>query len=137
MKIEANKIPLEGLILEESLSAATLGLETEIIKFPGPIKIRAEVSRITNTVSVLLVLAGLMRIQCSRCLDDFPADFEKQLKLHYAVDKLQTAIELNQDIREEIILDYPLNPLCKPDCKGLCYKCGRDLNQGACNCAAG
>jgi len=136
VKIEANKIPFEGLILEESLSAATLGVETEIIKFPGPIKIRAEVSRITNTVSVLLVLAGLMRIQCIRCLNDFPADFKKQLKLHYAVDKLQTAIELNQDIREEIILDYPLNPLCKPDCKGLCYKCGRDLNQGACNCVS-
>lgn len=136
MKIEVNKIPPEGLILEEDFSAVLLGLETEIIKFPGPIKIAARVSRITNTVSVLLVLTGLMRMQCVRCLSDFQADFEKELKLHYPVDKFQPVIELNEDIREEIILDYPLNPLCKPDCEGLCPKCGRSLNQGTCDCAA-
>jgi uncharacterized protein len=44
------------------------------------------------------------------------------------------AIDLNPDIREEIILVYPIKPLCSIDCKGLCPKCGKNLNEGKCNC---
>ena len=37
-------------------------------------------------------------------------------------------IDLTPLLREELILATPLAPLCKPDCKGLCLECGRDLN---------
>lgn len=134
MKIDTNKIPPEGLTLEEDISASSLNLETEIIKFRGPIKIRARLSKITNTVSVSLVLTSSMYIQCSRCLNDFEVDFKKNLNLYYPVNKLDLLIDLDEDIRQEIILDYPLKPLCKSGCKGLCLKCGKNLNEGACGC---
>jgi uncharacterized protein len=38
-------------------------------------------------------------------------------------------IDLTPLLREELILATPLAPLCKPDCKGLCLECGRDLNE--------
>jgi uncharacterized protein len=38
-------------------------------------------------------------------------------------------IDLTPLLREELILATPLAPLCKPDCKGLCLVCGRDLNE--------
>src|SRR5919204_2503385 len=37
-------------------------------------------------------------------------------------------IDLTPLLREELILATPLAPLCRPDCKGLCPVCGRDLN---------
>jgi uncharacterized protein len=37
-------------------------------------------------------------------------------------------------VREELILDMPIKLLCREDCKGLCSKCGADLNEGACGC---
>ncbi len=134
MKIEINKIPLEGFTLEEESSAAVLDLNTEIINFRGPIRIRADVFRITNAVTVHLVLDALMHIVCSRCLDEVEIQFKKKIALNYPVEKAQLVIDLDPDIREEIILDYPIKPLCKPDCQGLCPKCGRNLNQGKCNC---
>lgn len=43
-------------------------------------------------------------------------------------------IDLQELIREELILFLPSKILCKPDCKGLCPKCGKNLNVEKCDC---
>ncbi|MCM1124691.1 MAG: DUF177 domain-containing protein [Eubacterium sp.] len=34
----------------------------------------------------------------------------------------------------EIVINWPMKVLCKPDCKGICRQCGKDLNTGTCDC---
>ena len=41
---------------------------------------------------------------------------------------------MDEFITEEVNLFLPSKILCKPDCKGLCYKCGKNLNLGDCGC---
>ncbi len=135
MKIDVNKIPVDGLLLEEAVSAIELELETEDVKFEGPVIIKAEVYRITNAVTVDLNITGVMKLSCSRCLDDSKVALNKNFKMSYSVEKSEPAIYLNTDIREEIMLGYPMKPLCKENCKGLCPKCGSNLNEGGCSCA--
>jgi uncharacterized protein len=43
-------------------------------------------------------------------------------------------LDLTGALREQILLSIPSSPLCKEDCKGLCSKCGKDLNEGDCGC---
>ena len=43
-------------------------------------------------------------------------------------------IDLSPAVREQILLSVPASPLCREDCKGLCPKCGKDLNDGDCGC---
>jgi uncharacterized protein len=43
-------------------------------------------------------------------------------------------IDLGQMVREHILLEAPLAPLCRPDCAGLCPTCGIDLNTATCDC---
>jgi uncharacterized protein len=43
-------------------------------------------------------------------------------------------IDLKPAIREQILLQIPGSPLCTDACKGLCPKCGKDLNEGECGC---
>ncbi len=43
-------------------------------------------------------------------------------------------IDLARMIRENVLLDAPIAPLCRPDCAGLCPTCGIDLNLGTCDC---
>ncbi|MDD4953682.1 MAG: DUF177 domain-containing protein [Candidatus Omnitrophica bacterium] len=136
MKINTNQIPSAGLILEEEFAPQELELETEIIKFRTPLRVKARVTRISNAVNVRLNLGASLRINCSRCLEEFDIDLNRDLELNYAVDNLAPIIELDQDIREELFLDYPLWPLCRADCKGLCAKCGNNLNAGECKCAS-
>jgi uncharacterized protein len=166
VKINVNQIPTEGLTLEEDVIASKLDLETETIKFPQAVKIKARVFKITNTVSADIFLSTAIRTICSRCLNEIEVDLQRNLKLNYPVNKSEQVIDtsttlsvngerrpsttlrpspefiegrsrtidLGPDIREEIILDYPVKPLCKPDCKGLCPTCGKNLNEGQCNC---
>jgi uncharacterized protein len=41
-------------------------------------------------------------------------------------------IDLAEAVREHVLLNLPLRPLCRPDCAGLCPVCGKNLNQGPC-----
>ena len=49
---------------------------------------------------------------------------------YYAGDHL----ELAPMLREQLILVSPMHPLCREDCRGLCVRCGKDLNEGPCGC---
>ncbi|MBQ4317354.1 MAG: DUF177 domain-containing protein [Clostridia bacterium] len=44
------------------------------------------------------------------------------------------AIDIDDIVRSALILELPTRFLCKEDCKGLCEKCGQDLNNGECSC---
>ncbi len=134
MNLNLSQISEEGLILDEKISARGLELETDDVKFRGPIKIRAFVARITNVVIVDMVLNATIDLICGRCLSGFGLDLKKTLRLNYQAEKTTQIIDLDPEIREEIILDYPIKPLCKPDCKGLCPKCGINLNEKNCDC---
>jgi uncharacterized protein len=95
-----------------------------------------------------------MILQCSRCLEDFrfPLDSTCEVTLfpfedetfpqeeELNVEDLRSSyyhggeIDLSEIVREEILLDIPYKPLCRPSCKGLCPTCGEDLNRGSCSC---
>ena len=44
-------------------------------------------------------------------------------------------VDLGEALREYALLELPMQPLCKPECKGLCPTCGADRNLGDCGCA--
>jgi len=52
---------------------------------------------------------------------------------HFTIDK-NHILELNEAIRQYTLLVMPMKPLCREDCFGLCQKCGKNLNQGPCDC---
>jgi uncharacterized protein len=135
MKINAASITPEGLSLKENIDARQLELETEVVRFKGPLRLSADVSRITNTVTAILTLEGAIEFTCVRCLEEFGAPLNKTLRFVFEVDNREPVIDLGPQIREEIIVDYPLKPLCRDNCQGLCPQCGKNLNEGGCSCA--
>ncbi len=135
MKIYVAQIPPEGICLSEDLPPEELELDTGIIKFRGPVQVKAEVFKITNAVTFDLEIKAAMYCLCSRCVEEFELPLYKRLKFSYPVDRSMQAIDLDPDIRQEIILEYPLKPLCRENCHGLCVKCGKNLNLGQCSCS--
>jgi len=47
----------------------------------------------------------------------------------------QQQLDLEEAVRQAWALALPMQPLCRPDCKGLCARCGTDLNESACTCS--
>ena len=82
-------------------------------------------------------------LECARCLNEFEHSLGWQLTELYAFNEKSISesdllmpddghIDLQPLIREYALLEVPINPICKPDCKGLCSVCGEDLNQSDC-----
>jgi len=134
MKIELRRVQAEPLVLQEEFPASALDLETEEIKYDTPLAVRAEVSRITNAVSVSLRVSARRRMLCSLCLSEFTDELDRKMQFNYRVERFDTILDISRDIREEIMLDYPMKPLCNSQCRGLCPRCGKNLNEGGCSC---
>lgn len=49
----------------------------------------------------------------------------------------EPAIDLFSILRQQVILAMPSKNLCREECRGLCYSCGKNLNDGVCNCSTG
>ncbi len=133
MKIYIDQIPETGLELSESCQPSALDLNREDVKFTEPISLLAQVTKGVNNISVNLKVNALMHLSCSRCLEDFVTPKSFEIKLNLPIED-KKEIDITDNLREELILSYPLKPLCRPDCLGLCANCGQNLNKGKCNC---
>jgi uncharacterized protein len=134
IKILVDQIRPEGLHLEETLIPEDLGVISEIVTFQGGILAKADAQRIDDVVRVAVHVDGDIRWVCSRCLKEFPGVLNKDFILDYPVERRVRTIVLDEDIRDNIMLDYPMAPLCADDCRGLCPHCGGNRNDGKCRC---
>ena len=87
--------------------------------------------------------SGDTPLECVRCLNEFEHHLDWHMTELYAFSKKSVSesglilpedahIDLQPLIREYALLEIPIKPICKPDCKGLCPVCGEDLNQVDC-----
>lgn len=133
MKIKLNEIPKEGLNVEWTYDANSLDLARDDLKFISPLVISAFITNEKDDVYAHIATKGKLEIICARCLSPYEMDFKREFDFGFNV-RGKTSLDLTDDIRQEIILEYPIKPLCKPDCKGLCQTCGKNLNDGNCSC---
>jgi uncharacterized protein len=133
MKIEVSNIPSLGLEIGQVYEPHILDLDTNDVKISGPVHASAQILKDEACINIELLIKAPAKITCSRCLKEFEQQMLKKVQLDFQIDG-QSVIDITKDIREEIIMDYPLKPLCKDDCRGLCSFCGKNLNEGDCNC---
>ena len=134
MKINIAQIPPEGLEVSQEIDISALDLDRSDLKLISPVNVSAKLQKIVNVVSADVNVAAKVASICSRCLTEEEKDFFREYKFNYEIKKEDRTIDLEPDIRDEIILSYPLKLLCKPDCKGMCFRCGKDLNLGPFDC---
>ncbi|MBE9536977.1 MAG: DUF177 domain-containing protein [Proteobacteria bacterium] len=160
MKINFEEIPEEGTLdvdfLENESEINKLldeGNDGDF-SFNSPAKGSFRLSKRGKTVFVSLHIEGLVRARCSQCLVDFEQkiDLSNDVSLFPEEGKEETkeldltneeleknfyagnSIDLAKLLCEEIVLYLPFNPRCSDNCKGLCPSCGKNLNEGKCNC---
>lgn len=157
LKINPAILPEEGLRLTFSKGAAWFKgcfSEDELPEFS---LVRADVdcliTRSGDTIYVRGNLETEIRQECSRCLEpttlkvggDFvytlvPEKAEVEEDIELTAQELETCyyrgdfIDLAPLICEQIVLQVPIKVLCYEDCKGLCPRCGTNLNTGSCSC---
>ena len=136
MKIYVDKIPEDGIELTGEIKPETLLVDSEGIIFIKPINVKANVSKSGNEMFADISFEAPVEYTCGKCLSKFEGIFEKKFNMIQEV-KPAEIVDLDDEIRQEIVLDYPMKIVCKAECKGLCPNCGQNLNTGECDCAHG
>lgn len=108
---------------------------------------------IANTGNRMISMEGniktVVNIPCDRCLEDVPVTFDidvcKEIDFKstdeeriQALDETSyidhSELDIDMLVYNEIFVHFPMKTLCREDCKGLCLKCGHNLNKGECGC---
>ena len=153
------KIPAELFASAESSSYSGVFMPEALHTGPDAYRFEEPLSwsvLVSNTGGALLVsgtVSGQGQTDCSRCLEpievpisgevegyflleDAEAEFEEGAEEEFDVLGEDDTIDLAALLEAAILVDLPLQPLCKSDCSGLCPDCGANLNEGACDCAS-
>jgi len=125
-------------------------------KFESPIRAVMDLKLIDGVIRCHGSLEGIGSIECFRCLKpverrietDFEAGFstadsEKEtVEREISITDMEVSVlpegvlDLEEVVREQILLSLSDSVLCRDSCKGICYHCGKDLNETACECGS-
>ena len=163
MKIALTQITSEGFLFKYSGRFDQFNVLKELVASGdihsfSPIMIEATLTAKPDFIEAAGKVTTLVGMDCSRCLKPFTYELHQKFLLRFSQQIPQdisseededlelTAdqvgliyieggeLDLHDVIQEQIVLALPYKPLCSEACKGLCPKCGTDLNDGKCTC---
>ena len=158
MRIEIERLDERGEAFAHRYAKGELSLDEETALLAGEASVEGRATRKGDEVRLRGALAAEVEVYCDRCAaaivaplavefdtSFLPAEVEKAVveNVELQAGDLDRsvyedgAVDLDDLVREQILLALPTRNLCREDCKGLCPTCGANLNAGACDCAGG
>ncbi len=164
LSFSVEKIPAEGLSGTRFLEPTWFALPAEAddplnpIALAKPVTVDFRLERSGRDVRLQMKVQTVASLTCARCRKVFPfpvaaegrfmlcrttqaEPMKKELEL--TVEDLESGtfegdeLDLSELVYEQIVLAFPMKPLCHEGCKGLCPRCGADQNESSCGCATG
>ena len=136
IKINILRLTSDGKIYEGFEKPSMLDIEdTEYIKCPKDIKYSLEASLVNNGVLVRGVAEIDIICKCGLCLNNYTYKVKNSEICHFYEKPNKNEIDLTDDVREDILLSFPIHFKCSENCKGLCAECGQNLNEDECSCS--
>ena len=128
----------------------TLPVELEGIKFLEDARVVGEIIDRAGYMRLSLKLTVPYVAECARCLapvsDSFSLSLEKTVATKEVLadvdeDRLDDYaiiengfLDMDEQLMEQLEMEFPVRILCSEDCRGLCQRCGKNLNEGECEC---
>lgn len=126
----------------------------EDVKSVGPVTVSLTIQKSGDEFFCQGTVTAALRLECARCLVAFEYDVEghagfiattEQLREQYRAEAVddeeyvtfiagEMRVDVTDLMREALLLELPMKPLCRDACKGLCSRCGANLNEKPCEC---
>jgi len=152
LRVDLGRLGREGSVLVEAQVPADDGLWRDSeMRWAGPVDVRLRAAYAgTGEVVVRGTLHGALEQECRRCLQPVQQQLDDELTLvfvsdvsgedtdegdAFVFDPVGGSLDLSEAVREEVILAMNPYVVCDPKCRGLCPRCGKNLNEGPCDCA--
>lgn len=128
--------PIKGAQVIEGLKGVLGWVEDD-----DPVEVDLMAESLVDGIEVSGEVSGRLQLTCSRCLVHFTEPFRKPVGETFYYRQVDEedgyqvegeTIDLEQMLRDIIVLSIPMNPVHSEDCKGLCPRCGNDRNEQDC-----
>lgn len=156
MRIELDKLEGQSARFAHTYEPEELVLDDEYARLVEPPRISGRVNRSGHDVRLRGQITARAEVECDRCLRQVTVPIETTFDVAYvpAADYVEgeaaelqeedlgvsvyedEAIDIDELVREQVLLTIPARALCVEDCKGLCPVCGVNRNEAACECEA-
>ena len=158
MRIEVEELTAVAEPFEHTYRAEEVELDEEGARLVSDAAVRGGASRKGLEVRLRGEIRTEVELLCARCAAPERAPLSVEFDTSFIPQEVEAAkaenvellkedlvvaayegdaVDLDELVREQILLALPLRHLCREDCKGLCQKCGADLNAGDCRCEKG
>jgi uncharacterized protein len=156
MLLDLNKLQGSREHVERTLQPSAFDPQDPDYRIAAPVELSMDVAKANGEAfSVTGEVKARLELTCSRCVEPFDVPVSAAFELRYvpqtentgegerelAEDDLITAyyregmLDIGDLLREQFQLAFPMKPLCRDACKGLCPQCGANLNRTECGCA--
>ena len=151
LRVDLGQLDREGSVAVEASIPAEDGLwDGAGLLWDGDVVVKLQATFAgTGEVVARGTVEGRLRQECRRCLRAVDTPYVQDLTLvfvsdgseedgdggAYGFDADQAELDLGEAVREEVVLAVNPYVVCDPECKGLCSRCGADLNEGPCDCS--
>jgi uncharacterized protein len=152
-RIDLTRADFQSLEFAERLDLAADACGEDVVSTQG-IELEGVVERAGRGYLLDGRIRGTVTMQCVRCLAEISLGLEESFEVvlspvgsapsedetRLGKDELEVrfyaepTLDLAELAAEQVVLAVPLKPLCSESCRGLCQRCGANLNQGACSC---
>ena len=151
MRVElADIISCENKDMSQQVEIELMSFDSKLGRFPIVKKAPFELKFVNENNKRLLIQGETevtIAIPCDRCLEDVDSEFtitiDKKIDLTGSDEEnsmeglnymIGTNLDVDQLIFGEILVSWPMKVLCREDCKGICKRCGANLNTAECQC---
>jgi len=145
------RLDIQDLLREEGVVPFQYELEAGDLEFPSisrflsPLKAQGRVTSQADVLSLTGTVRAALLCHCDRCgaeyqreavvsLDTTLADEHEDLEDPDVFLLQDGCVELDEIVTTAFVLGLDSKLLCRPDCKGICPRCGQNLNEGSCPC---
>jgi uncharacterized protein len=162
MLITPLQLEKEPLLFEETVPVGALDYAPDVEQV-GPLQVTGRADLLVEhrghkievpDIRLRAAYKGDFWLQCARCLEPVPTALEASFDLIFRPQSVdaemgeraispdeteigyyeESGLRLEDVVREQVLLSLPARTLCREDCKGLCPRCGQDLNGESCTC---
>lgn len=122
-----------SLRLEAELSPTELGDPFgEYGELNGMQQVALDLTTEAGHVAFRGKVRGKRRLECPRCVARPLSEYEARVE--GLAEGPSIPEQLLEEVRQSVVLSLPTKAYCRPDCKGLCPSCRKNLNEGPCGC---
>ncbi len=142
MELDLREV-VSGKVKKLSLDS-TIDLSGEDICCIKPVNISGTIINSADIVKLNATVNAIISKACDRCAKETEKEYvipiNKVLVTESTADRDEyvyipgSLLNLSELVRSEIVLNLPYLHLCSEDCLGLCPACGKNLNEGSCDC---